>query len=386
MLKLTASRISLSSFAALLISSATWADISAETNSDNSLSPSQALEALDAGGGRPGGGHPGGGHPGGGHPGGGHPGGGHPGGGHPGGGHPGGGHPGGGHPVVITHPGHTIPHTHPSHLGNPHTVNNINHAKQHIGSIHHSPGVMTHMHGKNQWFGNKYGGALQVKYNSCKPYYNNNQYKFYYSGWFNHGFCGGFYYPVRPWWGINEYFYYPTIYWLYVDIGNDDIPYYQTVYGNEYNSCPVKAFEYARVYFPTDNLRDLGIEMSALRPALQCNFRSAMLTMTESLQAQISDMLAASFTFGEYSVVVNHYENLQNQGVVLEGFVDQGDLHVAFKGILDLVNPDNTLVFLPKGQDPTAAELNLLDDMNDKIRSLGGNPDQVNLEPENVNP
>ena len=89
---------------------------------------------------------------------------------------------------------------------------------------------------------------------------------------------------------------------------------------------------------------------------------------------------------GFSEIVVNHYENLQNQSIVIEGFVDQGELHVAFKGVLDLVDPAQTLVFLPKGQEPSAAELNLLDDMNAKIRKLGGNPEVVAAEPEQVKP
>ncbi len=262
----------------------------------------------------------------------------------------------------------------------------MTHAQQYVGGIHWNQGIKNHIGGKNHWFVNNYYNTLQARYNSCRPYYYNDNYRFFYSSWFTFGFCGGYYYPVRPWWGIHQYFYYPTVYWLYNDIGSNDVPYYQTVYGSDYNSCPVSVNEYARVYFPTDVMRDLGVEVSGLSAARQCNFRTAMTVMTRDLQAQISEMIAASFTFGEYEVIVNHYENLQNQAIVVEGFVDQGQLHVAFKGTLDLVNPSNTMVFLPKGQEPTGAELNKLDDMNKKIRLLGGDPNKVALEPENLKP
>ena len=66
--------------------------------------------------------------------------------------------------------------------------------------------------------------------------------------------------------------------------------------------------------------------------------------------------------------------------------MDQQDLHVAFKAVLDLINPAQTLVFLPKTQEPTAAELNLLDNMNQKIRLLGGDPNSVAQEPESFKP
>jgi len=262
----------------------------------------------------------------------------------------------------------------------------MTHAKNHIGGIHWNASTKNYIQGKNQLFVNKYYSGLQGRYNHFQPWYHNNNYRFHYSAWYRHGFCGGFYYPVRPWWGIHQYFYYPTVYWLYNDVGSNDVPYYSTVYGSDYNSCPVTANEYTRVYFPTDVMRDLGVEVSGLPAATQCNFRVAMTTMTNDLRASLSDMIGAPFTFGEYEVIVNHYENLQNQAIVVEGFVDQGELHVAFKGLLDIVTPNNTLLVLPKGQEPTAAELNRLDDMNKKIRLLGGNPDQVALEPEQVKP
>ncbi len=286
----------------------------------------------------------------------------------------------------MTHPGHTVPHTKPSHWSNSYSSHNLNHAKSFYGGKNWGAHTKNYIGGKNQWFVNKYYSHLNGCYNHFRPYYGNNAFRFYYSSWFNFGFCGGFYYPVRPWYGIHQYFYYPTIYWLYNDIGQNDIPYYQEAYGSEYASCPVQANEYARVYFPTDVMRDLGMEISGLSPAVQCNFRTAMSLATKNLQAQISEMIAASFTFGEYEIVVNHYENLQNQSIVVEGFVDQQDLHVAFKAVLDLINPAQTLVFLPKTQEPTAAELNLLDNMNQKIRLLGGDPNSVAQEPEAFKP
>ena len=43
-------------------------------------------------------------------------------------------------------------------------------------------------------------------------------------------------------------------------------------------------------------------------------------------------------------------------------------------------------MFLPKDQVPTSVELNKRDDMNAKIRNLGGDPNTVQEEPEAVNP
>ena len=123
---------------------------------------------------------------------------------------------------------------------------------------------------------------------------------------------------------------------MYAENQSEQVPYYQTVYGTEYEQCPVATNDYARAYFPTDSMRDLGIEISGLSAAVQCNFRAAILKARQDLQGEISMMIAATFQFNEYDIVVNHYENLQNQAVVLEGFVEQGSIKVAFKMVLDL--------------------------------------------------
>ena len=62
------------------------------------------------------------------------------------------------------------------------------------------------------------------------------------------------------------------------------------------------------------------------------------------------------------------------------------NVNVAFKAILNLNSPANTVVFAPANQEPTAEELNKLDKVNTQVKALGGDPYQVDLEPENVVP
>ena len=48
------------------------------------------------------------------------------------------------------------------------------------------------------------------------------------------------------------------------------------------------------------------------------------------------------------------------------------------------MNPAQTLVFVPSGQEPTAADLDQLKAMNDRIQSLGGDPYTASIEPQAV--
>ncbi len=236
----------------------------------------------------------------------------------------------------------------------------------------------------SNWFSNRYHNWLATRWGVCNGYYHNNAFRFYYSGWFNFGFCGGYYYPVRPFWQMDMYYYYPMIYWLYVDITDGDVPYYETWYGPDYPSCPVDSFKYRRAFYPTDTMRDLGIDMSALPADAQCRFREAMVNMTDSLVAKVSGVINASFTLHEFDIVVNHYENLQNQGVTLAGYVDRDNIHVPFQAFLDLANPSATSVFVPTTQEPSSSQLNELEEQNDQVTNLGGNPNVIDIEPEHL--
>jgi hypothetical protein len=81
---------------------------------------------------------------------------------------------------------------------------------------------------------------------------------------------------------------------------------------------------------------------------------------------------------------VNHYENLGNTGVVLEGFINHDDINLPFKAVLDLVTPSNTSVFIPTSDEPIQTDIDQLDRLNNQVKNLGGDPSQVNDEPENL--
>lgn len=238
------------------------------------------------------------------------------------------------------------------------------------------------MHGFRTHYASTHNRYLRNRFNVCGGFYRNNAYRFHYSSWFNRGFCGGFYYPVHPWYEIDTYFIYPMVNWMYV--GTVDTDYYREWYGADYDACPVTKFAYAGAFFPTQQMRDLGMEASGLTPALQCGFRTAMLTMTRSLVEQVSLQIGASFVLADSDIVVTHYQNLSDTGYVLEGFINHDTINLPFKAVVDVVTPANTYAFIPTQDEPNPVDEANLDKVNNRIKDLGGNPDQVDEEPDTL--
>jgi hypothetical protein len=244
------------------------------------------------------------------------------------------------------------------------------------GIFQKSPQTFTRARQIGQYFKYYNGPQIHERYTIVSKYYSETEYRYTYSEYFDDGFVGGYYYPVRPCDNVTDYFDYPEVQWFYVDTAEPD--YYQGYYGpDDYQQYPVQPFEFARVYFPTETLRDLAVEVSGLDAGTQAVFRDAITRITENLQQSLTDNLADPFEFVDNDIVVTHYTNLQNQAYVLEGFVDREnllDLHVAFKALLDLTDASQSIVFAPVGPEPLPEELDLLAAINDRIVALGGDP------------
>jgi hypothetical protein len=208
--------------------------------------------------------------------------------------------------------------------------------------------------------GNFYGG-----------YYRDFGYRNYYHNFWRRGFFGGYYYPFVPCYDVGSYLYYPSLYWLYVK--TVDAEYYGGWYGAGY---VVNPFPFVKVYYPTQTFVNLGIEVAAYPNEVQANFRTAMTNLTTSLAQQLANNLNASLTLAENDIVVTHYDNLQNTAYAMDGYVDDKGLglHVAFKAYVDLSNPNQTLVFVPTGDQPSPADEATLDLINSRITALGGDP------------
>ncbi|MBY0370450.1 hypothetical protein K2X33_07175 [bacterium] len=282
-----------------------------------------------------------------------------------------------------TYPAHRVTHQNPSHLERKITRDNLTNAHNRALGVRYSMASNQRLaNWQRSYDGNHNANSyLRNRYNVCGSFYASDAYRFHYSNWFQHGFCGGYYYPVRPAYNISAYFYYPIANWMYAP--DVDVDYYRQWYGGEYDNCPVTAFQYARGFYPTEQIRDLGTDMSALNATLQCGFRTAMTNMTAQIVQLVSDQIGEAYQLQDSDIVVNHYENLGNAAVEMEGFVNQDNINLPFKAVLDLVTPANTYVFVPQGDVPTPPDLIQLGKVNDAIKAAGGDPMSVDDEPTN---
>lgn len=290
--------------------------------------------------------------------------------------------------VKPINPSHVIKNINPSHLSNNFTKINIQKSAQLNHHFINSPRnaiwfnqVNAYKQSYNHHFHQSYIHKFQI-YNQ---FWHNPHFHFWYQPWFQWGFFGGFWYPVREVF-IQEYFYYPDVQWFYVE---EPVPveYYQDYYPEEPlppPSCQV-TFPYRQVYFPTDTLRDLLVEVSGFPQYLRCHFREAVINFTDQLKDQVNNHFSVNLTFQQNDIVVNYYQNLQNRAIVIAGFVSHDQINMAFEGLLDLDNPDQSISFSPSGQNPTQEELQLLDELNNRITSLGGDPFTAQEEPETAN-
>ena len=273
----------------------------------------------------------------------------------------------------------------PSYLSNPTTIQNLNVSKSRADGFRNNTRITTIINNNRTYITN-YNVDVRARFGTINGWHNDGFYHNFYSAYWDHGFYGGYFYPVYPCYDISPYMYYSMVYWLWAPTYDND--YFTTWYGDQdYVSYPVNPFPYRDDYFPTETFRDLAIEMSALSSAQQGYFRTSMVNLTEGLAQQLADDMNVSLELNQNEVTINHYENLGNNAVVVEGSVDldrdSEDIHVhaAFKALLDLTNPANTMVFVPLNGTPTAADLATLQAINNSIQALGGNPYQADVEP-----
>ena len=220
---------------------------------------------------------------------------------------------------------------------------------------------------------------IDLRARTLVGYYANFYYHDYYGAYFPQGFFGGYFFPTYPRDNVGSYFVYPTVHWLYYPKADDQL--YSDFYEGDYKGYEVKPFAYPGAYFPTDTLVDLMIEQSNYTAAKEELFRTALTQATDLLRMAISTGLDAELTYAPGDIVVTSYQNLQDTGYQVVGYVDRDDLHVSFEAFLDLTNPnDGTMVFVPLSDRPTTLDLTRLGQINDKIRSLGGDPLQAILE------
>lgn len=199
--------------------------------------------------------------------------------------------------------------------------------------------------------------------------------------YYRHGFYGGFYYPFYEC-RVHDYFHYPLVNWMWVSTWDDGL--WVSWYGVGYR---VRPFRYAGWYYPTVVMKDVAVTYSSYSVTKQSLFRDAMEYMTLRLEQKVSEVEQRAVSLGENDIVISHSEILAGgDALVLEGTVNVGDYSLAFKAVLDLVNPASTIVFLPGSQaamaranapasvDFTPAEVTEVELLNAKIAAAGGDP------------
>lgn len=219
------------------------------------------------------------------------------------------------------------------------------------------------------------------RFNVYEQNWKNGHDRIQFNRWHQWGFYGGFWYPIRPFFAIENYFTYPTVQWLFV---NDSVApeYFNNYYSEKAPPADcVKAFTYKNVYFPSDTLRDLLIEASAFPQDLRCNFRTALINITTQLKKTINKQNSILFAFKHNDIVINHYQNLQNKVIVVAGFINQGKIKVSFEALMDLQKPSQSISFIPASSKPTDKQLQRLYQLTNRIRELNGDPYTAAHEP-----
>lgn len=286
----------------------------------------------------------------------------------------------------LLHPEHINKNSSPSHLANQFTQTNIQKALLWNKQFIHQPGNgkwIAMIHDYQQQYQNKFYANSIQRYKAYDHYWRSNYFHNWYSPWYQWGFYGGNWYPVRPFFSITDYFDYPEVQWFFVD--EPQLPdYYKAYYTKRalLAGLCAKPFPYKHVYFPTDTLKDLLIEVSGFTGNLCCNFRMALLTITSQLQQVIHVNFAIPFSFEQNDIIINYYQNLKNKAIVIAGFVNHNKINIAFEAYLDLENPATSIAFAPMSQIPTDDQLAVLKQLNNRIEVMGGDPFTAQEEPD----
>lgn len=190
---------------------------------------------------------------------------------------------------------------------------------------------------------------------------------FFNSWWRRHHFFGGCFFGFVPIFDIGIYFYNPMVYWLFAP--NYDPQYYSSAYGDEIDAYPDsdQPFQYNNLYYPTENLKQLLFDVSEWPTDDQMTFRTAIETFTEQLARRVD--------ISDRNIVITNYAILgDNDGISVDGVVNQNGSAYNFKGVIDIRQPETSDVFVTDSmeREPTREELNRLDAINGKIEALGG--------------
>ena len=151
---------------------------------------------------------------------------------------------------------------------------------------------------------------------------------------------------------------------------------YNTWYGPNYGAFAAYPGQFYRVgvFYPTVAFRDLAVGVSDWPVDRQVIFRRKMHDFTAQLEVRVSQRIGNTVVFDRNDIVVSHHQVIDNAAVVIHGFVNHGNAQMPFKALLDFTPTNQDSIFIPASNtdQPSDAEVQELQQMNDRIVSLGG--------------
>ena len=216
----------------------------------------------------------------------------------------------------------------------------------------------------------------------------------YYNPWFSYGFYGGYYYPLRPCYGIYNYFWSPLVAWYYAD--EYDAGYYRDLYVGYKVGVWERPSNYVPVYYPTEPMKELLVGVGAMPKADQTYFQKGMKDLQGEIAQTLANALHSEVVLKKSSVIVTNYQAIGNPdtatGYTLDGAFTYSHNQYAFKALIfwNATGTVNTMLFMPITADgmpaktpalATAAQAQKLADMNAQIKAMGGTTLAQEVEP-----
>jgi hypothetical protein len=143
---------------------------------------------------------------------------------------------------------------------------------------------------------------------------------------------------------------------------------------NEYPELK-QPFKYNGVFYPTENLKQLLVAVSAMPIDKQVEFRRAIVKFKERLEDKVSAVTGKAIRLSKGDIVLTHYSLIGlDDGFTLEGFVSANGKPYNYKGFIDLVTPRNSDVFVASNMNrkPANDEIAALKKLNNAITAAGG--------------
>jgi hypothetical protein len=97
--------------------------------------------------------------------------------------------------------------------------------------------------------------------------------------------------------------------------------------------------------------------------------------LSEQLELRVSQRVGTTVQLDRNAIVISHNQVLDDRAVLVDGFVTYGqNVQMPFRALLDLTDADQESIFVPSSntEQPSAAEVQELQQLNNRVTSVGG--------------